>query len=101
MVLTEEITEKRECIYSKPCIIVFGRGTDARTRGARSSEKTREGSASDIKEEALGIISWIVFGLIAGIIAKLLMLGQTQVDASLPCSSESRAPSSGDSYIGF
>jgi uncharacterized membrane protein YeaQ/YmgE (transglycosylase-associated protein family) len=28
------------------------------------------------KEEVLGIISWIVFGLIAGIIAKLLMPGR-------------------------
>jgi uncharacterized membrane protein YeaQ/YmgE (transglycosylase-associated protein family) len=41
--------------------------------------ETREkhgSSAATVKEEGLGIISWIVFGLIAGIIAKLIMPGR-------------------------
>lgn len=41
----------------------------------RSAVK-RDGSAATAKEEALGIIAWIIFGLIAGIIAKLIMPGR-------------------------
>ena len=42
---------------------------------ARAWDK-HDGSAAAVKEKVLGIISWIVFGLIAGIIAKLIMPGR-------------------------
>ena len=71
-----EAGSEGECIFSKPYIIVFGSRTDARTGSARKLEKKRGVTASDIEEDVLGIISWIVFGLIAGIIAKLIMPGR-------------------------
>jgi hypothetical protein len=44
----------------------------------------RSASANAPKEELMGILSWIIFGLIAGILAKFFMPGKDLVVSSLP-----------------
>lgn len=40
----------------------------------------------------MGIIAWIIFGLIAGIIAKVIVPGKDRVASSSPASSASWVP---------
>jgi hypothetical protein len=47
----------------------------------------------------MGILSWIIFGLIAGIVAKLIMPGEDPGGSIITISSVSPAQSSGDSSL--